>query len=88
VIANTALRLPTEKQYEAHEQWVSLYLPTSLDAVKILTKRTPQDPELGQAKFIRLLNLGRPHIDGRLGTVVLVTLNVRYRMLKSSTKSC
>jgi hypothetical protein len=48
VIANTALRLPTaksalhllntEQQYEAHEQWVSLYLPTSLNAVKILTK--------------------------------------------------
>jgi len=47
---------------------------------------TPQDPELGQAELIRLLDLGLPDIDGRLGAVVLVALNVRYGMLRLSTR--
>jgi hypothetical protein len=58
------------------------YLPASFDTVEILPKGAPQDPQLGQAELVRLLDLGIPDIDRRLRAVVLLALNVRYRVLK------
>ena len=54
-------------------QW---YLPASLDAVEVLPEGAPQDPQLGQAELVRLLDLGLPDIDRRLGAVVLLALDV------------
>ena len=44
----------------------------------------PQDPELGQTKLVSLLNLGLPHINGSLCTIVLITFDIRYRVLNST----
>jgi hypothetical protein len=63
------------------------YLPASLDAVEVLAEGAPQDPQLGQAELVGLLDLGLPHVDRRLGAVVLLALNVRYRVLKNSQES-
>jgi hypothetical protein len=60
------------------------HLPSCFDAVEVLAEGASQDPELGQAELIGLLDLRLPHIDGSLGAVVLVPLHVRYGVLLSS----
>jgi hypothetical protein len=57
------------------------YLSTSLYTVDILLKWTPKDPELGQAKFVSLLNLGLPNINAGFCTILFIALGVRYGML-------
>jgi len=59
----------------------SLHLPSCFDAVEVLAEGAPQDPELGQAELISLLDLRLPHIDGSLGAIVLVPLHICYGML-------
>jgi len=57
------------------------HLPSCFDAVEVLAEGAPQDPELGQAEFIGLLDLRLPHIDGGLGAIVLVPLHISYGVL-------
>lgn len=57
------------------------YLSTSLYTVDILLKWTPKDPELGQAKFVSLLNLGLPNINDGFCTILFIAPGVRYGML-------
>lgn len=59
------------------------HLPSGFNAVEVLPERTPQDPELGQAELVGLLNLRLPHIDGGLGSIVLIPLHISYGMLLS-----
>jgi hypothetical protein len=59
------------------------HLPSSFNAVEVLPKRTPQDPELGQAELVGLLNLGLPHIDSGLGSIVLIPFHISYGMLRN-----
>lgn len=58
------------------------YLPTSFDAVKILSKWATKKPYLWQAELILLLYLWLPHIYSRLSAIVLISFHISYGMLQ------
>ena len=62
------------------------HLPTSFNAVEVLPKGSPQDPELRETEFICLLNLGFPHINGGLGSIVCIPLYITNCMLLTKTQ--
>ena len=63
------------------------YLPPSFNAIEILPKGTPKNPELGEAELIGTLDLWLPHIYGCLCSIVLVSLYISNCMLHSKNKN-
>jgi len=56
-------------------------LPPGLDGVEVVAEGARDDPDLRQAELRRRAHLGRPHVDARLGAVVLVAGDVPHRVL-------
>ena len=56
-------------------------LPPCLDGVEVVAEGPRDDPDLRQAELRRRAHLRRPHVDARLGAVVLVAGHVPHRVL-------
>jgi len=59
-------------------------LPPCLDGVEVVAEGARDDPDLRQAELRRRAHLRRPHVDARLGAVVLVAGHVPHRVLHAS----